>query len=65
MGVKLSRVNYVSSVEGVADWAKLPGFQKAFPKLASEIKPQSEGQAVLILTNEGWIHEKDFRKSGL
>ncbi len=64
MGVKMSRVNYVSSVEDVADWAKLPGVQKAFPRLASEIKPQVEGQAVLILTSEGWIHEKDFRKGG-
>ncbi len=64
MGQKISRVAYTWKLGDVADWAKDGALIEANPRLRATLErastPQS-GQAVLVLTNNGWIHEKLFR----
>lgn len=61
MGVKVSRVNYRYKVEGVADWAKAEKVRAQYKNFAEQIDNDLHGEATLILTNEGWVHERLFR----
>lgn len=62
LGVKISQVNYRFAVEGAPSWATSDTLLKAFPVAAKELQPDASSRAVVVLTNEGWVHEKIFKK---
>lgn len=64
-GQKISRVNYTYVVNDLPSWTKSSEILSAIPNLKlaveSENKPIKKLDAV-ILTNNGWIHERLFRE---
>ncbi|CUI33445.1 hypothetical protein [Achromobacter xylosoxidans] len=62
MGVKLSRVNYRYKVEGADDWAKSEGVRANYKNFAEQAQGDIQGKAALILTNDGWMHERLFKR---
>jgi len=64
-GYKISRVNYSYIVTGFPEWAKNKEVSSSLRGLKNDIesnaKPRNETD-VLILTNNGWIHEQLFKK---
>lgn len=65
MGQKVSEVHFKYKAENISDWAKnSPLLQAKFKEIARDIASSStpiDGEAALILTNNGWVHEKLFR----
>ncbi|MDF9428923.1 hypothetical protein EM868_03790 [Cupriavidus gilardii] len=61
MGVKVSRVNYRYKVEGADDWAKSEGVRANYKNFAEQVQGDAQGKAALILTNDGWMHERLFK----
>ncbi|WP_299531071.1 hypothetical protein [uncultured Herbaspirillum sp.] len=65
LGHKLSRVNYEYSVSDLPDWAQSEQVQAQFKELKADAgsrdKPLKAMDTVL-LTNKGWVHEKQFRQ---
>lgn len=62
MGVKLSQVNYRYKVEGADDWAKSEGMRANYKNFAEQIQGDIQGKAAVILTNDGWMHERLFKR---
>uniref|UniRef100_UPI003341EAD1 hypothetical protein n=1 Tax=Castellaniella defragrans TaxID=75697 RepID=UPI003341EAD1 len=62
MGVKLSQVNYRYKVVGADDWAKSEGVRANYKNFAQETQGDIQGKAAVILTNEGWMHERLFKR---
>lgn len=62
MGVKLSQVNYRYKVEGADDWAKSEGMRANYKNFAEQTQGDIQGKAAVILTNEGWMHERLFKR---
>ena len=58
MGMKVSRVVYYYRAEGVADWAKTASLRAAYGNFSDPVQGDIAGRAVLVLTNEGWAHER-------
>lgn len=56
----MSEVAYVYSPQDVPDWATEPRVLQTMPELVTALRVGQDGQAVLIKTNEGWFHERDF-----
>lgn len=66
MGMKVSQVNYTYRYDGIPAWAKHEALVKPFPQLAKAIASSNEpmrGRAAVILTNQGWIHERDMNRT--
>lgn len=65
MGQIISRVNYSYTVTGFPEWAKNATLLESHKELKKEVssnnKPVSD-RDVLLLTNNGWIHERLFKK---
>ncbi len=61
MGLKLSRVNYRYKVDGADDWAKSEGVRANYENFAKQAQGDIQGEAALVLTNDGWLHERLFR----
>ncbi len=62
MGVKMTQANYRYKVKDVADWAKSEKLRTAYPDFASKTRDEVQDQATLILTNDGWVHERLFQR---
>lgn len=62
MGLKISQVDYRYVVEGAPPWAKSDALSKAFPTAAKDLQSDPSARAVVVLTNEGWLHEKLFKR---
>lgn len=66
-GRKVSSVNYTYEVYDFPDWAKSPEIISAIDSLKSDVEslttPVKKMEAV-VLTNNGWVHEKILKKSG-
>ncbi|WP_454007711.1 hypothetical protein [Alcaligenes sp. Marseille-Q7550] len=60
-GLKVSRVNYVYHLQDAAAWLQWSSVQKTYPELAPFMAPAVQGQALLILTSKGWVHQNQFR----
>lgn len=61
MGLHVSQVRYRYRLNDIAPWASAPAMRAAFPKIAAALdKPEGEDKASLVLTNEGWRHEKSL-----
>jgi hypothetical protein len=65
MGQKISRVTYSYKITDLPQWAQNEGVQSSIrdlaPIVASEKTPIKETRA-MILTNNGWVHERLFGK---
>jgi hypothetical protein len=62
MGVKLSQVNYRYKVEGADDWAKSEGMRANYKNFSEQTQGDIQGKAAVILTNDGWMHERLFKR---
>lgn len=58
MGATISRVEYTYQVKDQPAWTRTPALQAAFPQLVRDSADTLEGRAAVVLTNEGWIHER-------
>jgi hypothetical protein len=63
-GTKISQVNYSMVAEDVPGWAKQPAVQAAYPEVKLGLDEPSASKAVLVATNEGWMHERLFKSKG-
>lgn len=61
MGRTVSQVRYQLKALNVADWMKNPQVIAAFPELNKKVGDAVDASAVLVLTNNGWLHEWDFK----
>lgn len=61
MGQKVSEVNFRYKVDAPAEWARSQGLRDAYKNVANEIQGDIQGKATLILTNNGWMHERMFK----
>ena len=65
MGQKISRVTYSYKVNDLPDWARneevVATINGLAPMIASEKAPIKETRA-MVLTNNGWVHERLFGK---
>ncbi len=63
MGLRVSQVRYRYGLGDIAPWSADPAMRAAFPEMARALDTrQGEDKASLILTNEGWRHEKSLRR---
>lgn len=58
MGMKVSQVSYRYHIADLPAWAKNTLMQAAFPQLAKDTAESLKGKAAVVLTNEGWVHER-------
>lgn len=62
MGVRVSQVRYRYKIVDIAPWAQTARMLAAFPRIAKALgKVEGEDKASLILTNEGWAHQRSLR----
>lgn len=61
-GMKVSRVTYSYDLKDVAAWASDAAVRDAFPEIANALAdPNGSATDALVLTNEGWRHERALR----
>ncbi|PZU68655.1 hypothetical protein [Sphingobium sp.] len=58
MGVKVSQVTYRYHLKDLPDWARNEKLKVAYPELERNAAESLDGKAAVILTNEGWVHER-------
>lgn len=58
MGVKVSQVRYRYHLKDLPGWATNAKMVAAFPQLARDTAESIEARAAVILTNEGWVHQR-------
>jgi hypothetical protein len=63
-GTKISQVNYLYEVDDAPAWAKQPAIQAAYPSVQHDVTGSPEDKAVLVATNDGWMHERLFKSKG-
>ena len=64
-GHNMSRVNYTFVVNDLPSWTKLPEILTAIPALKPDVESENspiQGKATVVLTNNGWVHERIFNK---
>lgn len=62
MGLKVSHVNFRYKVMGTADWVKAEGLRATYNNFAKQSQGDIQGKTALILTNDGWMHERLFKR---
>ncbi|EJC65573.1 hypothetical protein MJ863_02315 [Alcaligenes ammonioxydans] len=60
-GFTVSQVNYVYHLADAAPWITDGAVLDAYEDLRALTAPEVQGQARLILTNKGWVHQNLFR----
>lgn len=58
MGMTVSQVSYSYHLADLPDWAKNAKMKEAFPDLARNTAESIDRKAAVVLTNDGWKHEK-------
>jgi hypothetical protein len=58
MGMTVSQVSYRYHLADLPDWAKNAKVKAAFPEVARNTAESLDTKAALVLTNDGWKHEK-------
>lgn len=58
MGMTLSQVSYTYHLADLPAWANNPKVKAAFPDVARNTAKSLEAKAAVVLTNDGWKHEK-------
>ncbi|MCL2625650.1 MAG: hypothetical protein FWD46_02370 [Cystobacterineae bacterium] len=61
MGMKLSQVNFRYKLTGAADWVKTESLGVAYKDFAKRAQDDIQDKAALVLTNDGWMHERLFK----
>lgn len=64
-GMRISRVNYTYEVKDLPTWAQSPAIQAVIPELKADAESDKvpiKKLDVLVLTNNGWVHERLFKK---
>jgi hypothetical protein len=56
MGETISQVTFTYSPSDVPAWVST-GVQAALPSLAKELAPKQQGEATMVLKNDGWEAE--------
>lgn len=59
MAYNISKVNYSYSPVDIQEWAKNRNIEKAFPWLSRQLQNEQKTTAILILMNDGWVHQKE------
>lgn len=59
MGVKISQVSYRHHLENLPAWTQNAKLRAAYPQLERDTAKSLDGKAAVVLTNEGWVHEKE------
>lgn len=62
MGMTVSQVEYTWQLKNMPEWAKSKAMQAQFPQLARDNAEALEDKDVVVLMNEGWVHEKAMRR---
>lgn len=62
MGATISRVNFRRVMVDAAGWAASKELAKVFPGAFRNIDGEQKSQAVLVLGNDGWVHERAFHR---
>lgn len=65
MGQKISRVNYEYTVTDLPAWTTSPDIQRTIGGLQADAESASKpikGVVAMVLTNNGWVHEKMFSR---
>ncbi|MFM0656063.1 hypothetical protein [Paraburkholderia sediminicola] len=63
-GSKISQVNFLYEVDDAPSWAKQPAIQAAYPSVQHDVTGSPGDKAVLVATNDGWMHERLFKSKG-
>ncbi|MGF6924289.1 hypothetical protein [Paraburkholderia sp. 40] len=63
-GSKISQVNYLYEVDDAPAWTKQPAIQTAYPSVQHDVTGSPGDKAVLVATNDGWMHERLFKSKG-
>ena len=63
-GTKISQVNYLYEVDDAPSWTKQPAIQAAYPLVQRDVAGSPGDKAVLVATNDGWMHERLFKSKG-
>lgn len=63
-GTKISQVNFLYEVDDAPAWAKQPALQAAYPSVQHDVTGSPGDKAVLVATNDGWMHERLFKSKG-
>jgi len=62
MGLKATRVTYSYGLKEIAVWTTDAAMQEAFPPIKNAIAtPGGTATDAVVLTNDGWKHERDVR----
>lgn len=61
-GYTISNVSFSIMPKKVRKWASDDSLLKQFPKLAEKLQDEQEETVVMVLMNDGWIHEKELKK---
>jgi hypothetical protein len=65
LGVRVSQVSYTYQVSDLPGWTKLPEIEKAIPEFKADAESQDTPVArneMVILTNNGWVHQALYKK---
>ena len=60
MGMKMSHVSYRYHVADLPDWIDNAKVKAAFPEIAEATAEHLDSKATLVLTNDGWKHEREM-----
>lgn len=63
-GTKISQVNFSVVAEDAPSWVKQPQIEAAYPSVKEGLDEPAQSRAVLVATNEGWMHERLFKSKG-
>lgn len=58
MGMTISQVSYKYHLADLPDWAENAKVTEAFPELKRNTAESRDAKAAVVLTNDGWKHEK-------
>lgn len=61
MGVTISEAKYRYRIKDAADWANNEALQAAYKEFAEAGQAEVKSKAVLILTGDGWLHERLYQ----
>jgi len=65
LGVRVSQVSYTYKVSDLPVWVNSPEIQKAIPEFMADAKSQNtpvSRSEMVILTNNGWVHQALYKK---
>ncbi|CAG9233056.1 Putative secreted protein [Paraburkholderia caribensis] len=63
-GTKISQVNFSLVAVDAPSWSKQSQIQAAYPDVKQGLDDPAQAKAVLVATNEGWMHERLFKSKG-